>query len=125
MLPGYGNGSETVTNLVVTERDLSVILTPCLDPSRITTNEALRAVVSVVVALAEHSQVENYTKGTSGTGAFSYRERPNADWPGSKPDTTWPIIYGVDDVNSPAIGVTIHKDLCGPVYHVRLIISIF
>ncbi|OQV18544.1 hypothetical protein BV898_07369 [Hypsibius exemplaris] len=44
-------------------------------------------------------------------------ERPNADWPGAKPDTTWPTIYGVDDVNSPSIGVTIKKDICGPVYH--------
>jgi len=44
-------------------------------------------------------------------------ERPNADWPGAKPDSTWPTIYGVDNVNSPNIGVTIKKDICGTIYH--------
>lgn len=40
-------------------------------------------------------------------------ERPNADWPGAKSDTTWPTIFGVDDINSPPIQVTIQKDICG------------
>ncbi|XP_055329089.1 uncharacterized protein LOC129581850 [Paramacrobiotus metropolitanus] len=44
-------------------------------------------------------------------------ERPNADWPGSKPDNTWPTVFGVDNVNSPNIGTTIHKDICGPKYN--------
>jgi len=44
-------------------------------------------------------------------------ERPNADWPGAKPDSTWPTIFGVDDKNSPVIGITIHKDICGPQYN--------
>jgi hypothetical protein len=50
---------------------------------------------------------------------FLFSERPNAEWPGAKPDNTWPTIYGVDDENSPNIGVTIKKDICGPVYHVK------
>ncbi|GAU99602.1 hypothetical protein RvY_10575 [Ramazzottius varieornatus] len=44
-------------------------------------------------------------------------ERPNADWPGAKPDTTWMTVFGVDDNNSPIINVAIHKDICGAAYH--------
>lgn len=51
------------------------------------------------------------------------RQRPNAEWPGAKADSTWPTIYGVDDVNSPKIEVTIHKDICGTKYTVSMPLS--